>query len=91
MVDEACLQLTKCLRNGCAGPGDDDNRNPTRIMHDELSMSFLTLMVPATKTSCGMSFAWLSVDLSMVVLLRWNLAETAAMSLSALWTKLACS
>ena len=73
MVDEACLQLTQFLRNGCAGPSDDDNRNPTRIMHDELSMSFLTLMGPATKTSCGMSFAWLSFDLSMVVLLQLNL------------------
>ena len=59
-MDEACLQLTEFLQNGCAGPGDDDNRNPTRIMHDELSMSFLTLMGPATKTSCGMSFAWRS-------------------------------
>ena len=91
MVDEACLQLTQCLQNGCAGPGDDDNRNPTRIMHDELSMSFLTLMGPATKTSCCMSFAWLSFDLSMVVLLGSNLVETAAMPPSAWWMKLACS
>ena len=43
-MDEACAQLTQCRQNGCAGPGDDDNRNPTRIMHDELSMSFLNLM-----------------------------------------------
>ena len=74
----------QCLQNGCAGPSDDDNRNPTQIMHDELSMSFLTLMVPATKTSCCMSFPWLSFDLSMVVLLHWNLVETAAMPLTML-------